>query len=111
MKRCSPANEYRKQLETVLTRSNDAIAQVQEGILVEANRSWLDLIGAVDADAVVGQPVMDFFEEANHAALKGALFACLQGRWQRSFAARRCADRRRQRALAGAGADAGRARW
>ncbi len=76
------AHEYRKQLETVLTRSHDAIAQVQEGILVEANRSWLDLIGAVDADAVVGQPIMDFFDEANHAALKGALAACLQGRWR-----------------------------
>lgn len=76
------AHEYRKQLETVLTRSNDAIAQVQEGILVDANRSWLDLIGAADADAVVGQPVMDIFDEANHAALKGALVACLQGRWK-----------------------------
>jgi PAS domain S-box-containing protein len=76
------AQEYRHQLETVLTRSNDAIAQVQEGILVEANRSWLDLIGAVDADAVVGQPVMDFFDEGTHAALKGALAASLQGRWK-----------------------------
>jgi multidomain signaling protein FimX len=75
------ANEYRKQLETVLTRSNDAIAQVQEGILVEANAAWLDLVGAPDAGAVVGQPVMDFFEDANHAALKGAIVACLQGRW------------------------------
>ncbi|MEO6184849.1 MAG: EAL domain-containing protein, partial [Steroidobacteraceae bacterium] len=76
------AHEYRKQLETVLTRSHDAIAQVQEGILVEVNRSWLDLIGAADADAVVGQPIMDFFEENNHAALKGALVACSQGRWK-----------------------------
>jgi multidomain signaling protein FimX len=76
------AQEYRHQLETVLTRSNDAIAQVQEGILVDANRSWLDLVGAVDADAVVGQPIMDIFEEGNHAALKGALAACLQGRWK-----------------------------
>jgi multidomain signaling protein FimX len=76
------AQEYRHQLETVLTRSNDAIAQVQEGILVDANRSWLDLIGAVDGDAVVGQPIMDFFDEPTHAALKGALAACLQGRWK-----------------------------
>jgi multidomain signaling protein FimX len=76
------AQEYRKQLDTVLTRSNDAIAQVQEGILVEVNQSWLDLIGAADADDVVGQPVMDFFDERNHAALKGALVAALQGRWK-----------------------------
>ena len=76
------AHEYRKQLETVLTRSNDAIIQVQEGILVDANRSWLDLVGAADVDAVAGQPIMDFFDESSHAALKGALVACLQGRWK-----------------------------
>ncbi len=75
------AQDYRKQLETVLTRSNDAIAQVQEGILVEANQSWLELIGAPDATEIVGQPVMDLFEESNHVALKGALSACQQGRW------------------------------
>jgi multidomain signaling protein FimX len=76
------AQEYRQQLETVLTRSNDAIAQVQEGILVEVNQSWLDLVGAPAADSVVGQPIMDFFDAHTHAALKGALVACLQGRWK-----------------------------
>jgi multidomain signaling protein FimX len=76
------AKEYRHQLETVLTRSHDAFAQVQEGIMVDANQSWLDLIGAVDSEAVVGQPIMDFFDETSHAALKGALAACLQGRWK-----------------------------
>ena len=75
------AQDYRKQLEVVLTRSNDAIAQVQEGILVEANGSWLELVGVSDAGAITGQPVMDFFDESTHAALKGALVACLQGRW------------------------------
>jgi EAL domain-containing protein (putative c-di-GMP-specific phosphodiesterase class I)/GGDEF domain-containing protein len=74
--------EYRRQLDTVLTRSNDAIAQVQEGIVVDVNQSWLDLIAAVEARDVVGQPVMDFFEESSHAALKGALVACLKGHWK-----------------------------
>ena len=83
------AQEYRKQLETVMTRSNDAIAQVQEGILVDANRSWLDLIGVPDVDMVAGQPVMDFFDDSTHLALKGALVACMQGRWSdRSLQAR-----------------------
>ena len=83
------AHEYRSQLETVMTRSHDAIAQVQEGILVDANQSWLDLIGAPDAQTVVGQPVMDFFEDGTHVALKGALVACQQGRWSdRSLNAR-----------------------
>ncbi|MEP7313996.1 MAG: EAL domain-containing protein [Pseudomonadota bacterium] len=75
------AQDYRKQLEVVLTRSNDAIAQVQEGILVEANASWLELVGVDDVNSITGQPIMDFFDENTHAALKGALVACLQGRW------------------------------
>ena len=76
------AQEYRRQLDTVLTRSNDAILQVQEGIVVEVNQSWVDLIGSAESRDVVGQPVMDFFEEASHAALKGALVACLKGLWK-----------------------------
>lgn len=75
------AREYRRQLETVLQRSNDAIAQIQEGIVVDVNAAWLELYGAEDRGALVGQPLMDFFEESSHAALKGALVACLQGRW------------------------------
>jgi diguanylate cyclase (GGDEF)-like protein/PAS domain S-box-containing protein len=75
------ARDARKQLETVLERSNDAIVQVQEGIVVDANPSWLELFGIVNGDELVGQPIMDLFEEAKHSALKGALAACLQGRW------------------------------
>jgi len=75
------AQDYRRQLETVLLKSNDAIVQIQEGILVEANASWLELVGVEDADAILGQPIMDFFDEENHPALKGALIACQQGRW------------------------------
>ncbi len=75
------AQDYRKQLESVLRRSNDAIAQVQEGILVDANASWLELFGLQDATDFVGHPIMDSFDEGTHTALKGALIACLQGRW------------------------------
>ncbi|MFO1401928.1 MAG: EAL domain-containing protein [Steroidobacteraceae bacterium] len=75
------AQDYRSQLDTVLHRSNDAIAQVQEGIVVDANASWLELFGFDDSAAIVGQPVMDLFAAHTHASLKGALAACLQGRW------------------------------
>ncbi len=74
------ARDARRQLASVLEHSNDAIAQVQEGILVDANSSWLELVG-YELPAVVGQPIMDLFDEATHAPLKGALAACLQGRW------------------------------
>lgn len=75
------ASDYRRQLQSVLQRSNDAILQVQEGIVVDANQTWLELFGYADDAAVVGQPLMDLFEERSHAALKGALVACGQGRW------------------------------
>ncbi|HXN79380.1 MAG TPA: diguanylate cyclase, partial [Steroidobacteraceae bacterium] len=73
------AQDARSQLDTVLQRSNDAIIQVQEGIVIEANPAWLELFGV--EEGVAGQPVMDLFEEPTHAALRGALAACLRGRW------------------------------
>jgi GGDEF domain-containing protein len=75
------ASDYRRQLQSVLQRSNDAILQVQEGIAVDANQTWLELFGYEDAGVVVGQPLMDLFDDRSHAALKGALVACGQGKW------------------------------
>ena len=75
------ASDYRRQLQSVLQRSNDAILQVQEGIAVDANQTWLELFGYGDAAVVVGQPLMDLFDDRSHAALKGALVACAQGKW------------------------------
>jgi len=73
------AHDARNQLESVLQRSNDAIVQVQEGIVIDANPAWLELFGI--KDSLIGHPVMDLFDEATQPALKGALAACLQGRW------------------------------
>lgn len=77
----SSAREYREQLKSFMAGSADAIAHVQEGIIVDANPAWLDLYGFSDADALVGTPLMDVFDAEAHAALKGALVACLQGKW------------------------------
>jgi len=75
------AQDYRQKLQTVLRRSKDAIAQVQEGIIVDANASWLEMLGYEDASAVVGQPVMDLFDADTQTPLRGALSACARGRW------------------------------
>jgi PAS domain S-box-containing protein len=77
----SSAREYRDQLKTFMAGSADAIAFVQEGIVVDANPAWLELFGHAEADAVVGTPLMDAFDTETHSALKGALVACLQGKW------------------------------
>ena len=75
------AREYKKQLEHVVQGSTDAIAQVQEGIIVDANPAWLALFGYTNAEEVVGTPLMDAFDPDDHAAIKGALVACMQGKW------------------------------
>jgi diguanylate cyclase (GGDEF)-like protein/PAS domain S-box-containing protein len=77
----SSAREYREQLQNFLEGSADAITHVQEGIIVDANRAWLELFGYSGDEALAGTPLMDMFEQETHAALKGALVACLQGKW------------------------------
>jgi len=77
----SSAREYREQLQNFLEGSADAITHVQEGIIVDANRAWLELFGYSGDDALTGTPLMDLFEPETHPALKGALVACLQGKW------------------------------
>jgi len=77
----SSAREYREQLQRFLEGSADAITHVQEGIIVDANRAWLELFGYSGEDALTGTPLMDLFEPETHPALKGALVACLQGKW------------------------------
>jgi diguanylate cyclase (GGDEF)-like protein/PAS domain S-box-containing protein len=80
----SSAREYREQLQNFLEGSADAITHVQEGIIVDANRAWLELFGYSENDALTGTPLMDLFEQETHPALKGALVACLQGKWEGS---------------------------
>ncbi len=75
------ARQYRDQMKAFMTGSTDAIAHVQEGIVVDVNPAWVELFGHKDANALLGQPLMDFFEAGTHAALKGALVAAAQGRW------------------------------
>src|SRR4030095_15668532 len=54
----SSAREYSDQLKSFMAGSADAIAHVQEGIVVDANPAWLDLYGLPDAAAILGTPVM-----------------------------------------------------
>lgn len=77
------ATEYRKQLHDYMQNSSTAIAYVQEGILTEVNGAWLGLFQAKNNAEVIGLPLMDNFLEESHAAVKGALIATAQGKWQK----------------------------
>lgn len=78
------AHQYKQELRSLMTAASEAMVEVQEGIVTMANPAWATLLGWDDADALVGQPFMDLFREADQAALKGALVACLRGRWNES---------------------------
>tara|TARA_R110002049_G_scaffold118032_10_gene271940 strand:- start:548 stop:2656 length:2109 start_codon:yes stop_codon:yes gene_type:complete len=75
------ASSYKQQVRDLMQASNAAIALVQEGILVEANRAWLRLFKAANLDEVAGLPLMDSFDSEHHAALKGALIATIKDKW------------------------------
>jgi multidomain signaling protein FimX len=75
------AREAKKQLQHIVEGSTDAIAHVQEGIIVDANPAWLSLFGYSNPEEVVGTPLMDAFDPDDHAAIKGALVASMQGKW------------------------------
>jgi EAL domain-containing protein (putative c-di-GMP-specific phosphodiesterase class I)/GGDEF domain-containing protein/PAS domain-containing protein len=75
------ARQYRDQMKAFMTGSTDAIAHVQEGIVVDVNPAWAELFGHDDAASLLGQPLMDSFQQRSHAAIKGALVAAAQGRW------------------------------
>jgi diguanylate cyclase (GGDEF)-like protein len=76
------ANEYKRQLKDHMESSSSSIALVQEGILTDVNDAWLSQFSIKDKDEVIGLPVMDAFEPESHAALKGALIATIEGKWQ-----------------------------
>jgi diguanylate cyclase (GGDEF)-like protein len=74
------ATQYKQQLKSLMSDSADAIAQVQEGIVVEANQAWADIFAVPDVADMLG-PLMDHFVETSQTALKGALSACTNGQW------------------------------
>lgn len=77
------ATEYRRQLQDYMQSSSTAIAYVQEGIVTEVNSAWLSMFEAKSNDEVLGLPLMDNFLASSHAAVKGALIATTQNKWQR----------------------------
>ncbi len=76
------ATEYKRQLRAYMNQSANAIAYVQEGIIVDVNPAWLELFGAADASALLGMPLMDSFAPASHGPLKGALVAADKDKWK-----------------------------
>ncbi len=77
------ATQYKRQLKDHMESSSSSIALVQEGIFTDVNDAWMAQFRNKDKDEVIGMPVMDIFEPDSQAALKGALVATIEGKWQK----------------------------
>lgn len=76
------ASEYKRQLRDQLNSSSSSIAAIQEGIFVDVNDTWLRTFKISDRSELIGTPVMDCVEPESRLALKGALVATSEGKWQ-----------------------------
>jgi diguanylate cyclase (GGDEF)-like protein/PAS domain S-box-containing protein len=75
------AQQFKHELHSLKQVSVEAIADVQEGIIVNVNPAWLELFGCDNAEQIVGQPIMDLCSPADQAAVKGGIVACQRGKW------------------------------
>ncbi len=78
------ATEYKRQLKDHMDSSSSSIALVQDGIFTDINDAWVRQFRAGNKNELIGMPVMDTFDPESQAALKGALIATIQGKWQRN---------------------------
>ncbi|HJP04405.1 MAG: hypothetical protein CL799_04055 [Chromatiales bacterium] len=76
------ANQYKHELNSLKQVSVEAIADIQEGIIVNANPAWLELFDQPEGENLIGHTVMDMCRESDRPALKGALVACQREKWQ-----------------------------
>ena len=79
------ASQYKQELRKLVHGSAKAIADVQEGIVVAANPTWLSLFSIKSEDDMIGELLMDLYKEADRPKLKGALVACSRGKWKDQF--------------------------
>ncbi|MGI9308874.1 MAG: EAL domain-containing protein [Gammaproteobacteria bacterium] len=80
----SSADQYKNELHNLKQGVQEAIADVQEGIIVSVNPAWIELHGYESDEHLVGHPIMDLYRDADQATLKGALVACQKGKWDDS---------------------------
>lgn len=65
------ADRLEVERDTLFRESGDALARVEDGILVGSNEAWGELFGA--NNALEGTPIMDLFKADGHKALRAAL--------------------------------------
>lgn len=72
--------EYQSRHEQLTEGTVDAVAQVQEGILVNANPAFAALLDYHSADQLVGIPLIDLVVEGQQSSVKDRLRQVLKGK-------------------------------
>ncbi len=75
------AQQYKQELNSLKQITVDAIADIQEGIIVHANPAWVELFGFDEGHDLTGEMIMDLCAKSDRPTLKGALVACQKGKW------------------------------
>jgi multidomain signaling protein FimX len=75
------AKQSHEQVKAIIADTADAIAYVQEGIVVDANQAWCSAFGHANNEQLVGHPFMDLLDARTQSTFKTALSACLQNKW------------------------------
>ena len=78
------ARQFKHELNSLKEVSVEAIADVQEGIIVNTNPAWLELFGYPEDTDLMGTPIMDICSKSDQPALKGGIVACQRGKWEDS---------------------------
>lgn len=72
--------EYQSRFQDFMEESGDALAYVQDGILMQANPAFAEMFGFGTPDDLEGFPVMDLFNSKDQGKLKAALVAISKGK-------------------------------
>lgn len=75
------ATQYKQQIRALIADTPDALVYVQEGIIVDVNPAWLQLLHYRNEDELIGHPIMDVFKTESRGPLKGAIVATLKDKW------------------------------
>jgi len=78
------ATQYKQELRNLMKGATEAIADVQEGIIIAANPVWIAMFGFEQEGDLAGQPFMDLFAERDQPSLKGAFQSVLKDKWSSS---------------------------
>ncbi len=72
--------EYEQRIDLVMKDTKDAIAYVEDGIVLNVNPTFLELFGYESSGELEALPVLELFDNESHPAIKDALKVTAKGK-------------------------------